>query len=141
MPEFPIPDAGAANLLNWMLLSDTSTVETLLLRLYTNDVTPGHTSVTADFTEATFGGYSQKLLTRSGWSPATLAIHVAQLTRSAGSFTWNPTTSGQVLYGAFVIGGTSLQLYAARRFANPRTVAAGTPFSLLPVFTLQSIQV
>jgi hypothetical protein len=141
VPEFPVADAGVAKLLDWMMRQDTSTVEALLLRLYTNDFTPGRLTVTADFTEATFGGYGERTLLRSDFAAPTIVNHVAQITRTAGPLTWTPTTSGQVIRGAYVIGSASLAYYCGRRFAVPRTMVAGTEFLVLPVFQLQSVLV
>jgi hypothetical protein len=141
VPEFPVPDAGAAKLLDWMMRLDTGAVEALLLRLYTNNFTSGRLSVTADFTEATFAGYSERTMLRTDFGAPTIVNHVAQITLTTGPLLWTPTASGQVIYGAFVIGSASLELYAARRFTVPRTMSAGVPFLVLPVFKLQSVTV
>lgn len=48
-----LADRGARNLLN----AKRTYLSSLRLRLFKNDFTPTHTSVDADFTEATFDGY------------------------------------------------------------------------------------
>lgn len=136
MAEFAVPDAALSPLLTWMFSVDTSTVEDLALRLYTNDVTPDRASVTADFMEATFGGYSQRLLPRSAYGTPVIDIHVARLTLAGDGFEWTPTTADQVLRGAFVVGQASNNLYAARRFASPRVTVVGEVLRLFPVWTL-----
>jgi hypothetical protein len=124
-----------------MLRLDTSTVEELALRLFTNDVTPDRGSVTADFQEATFGGYSQRLLPRAGYGAAVVELHAARMTLAGDAFEWTPTTAGQVLRGAFVVGQGSNNLYAARRFATPRTTVIGELLRLFPVWTLRTVEV
>ena len=136
MAEFAIPNAGVLRFLDWMLKEDTSLVEQLALRLYTSLTTPGRNSVTADFTEATFGGYSQRILARSDFGPATLDANTGRITLSGAALSWLPTTSGQVLQGSFIVGVGSNLLYSARLFATPREVTAGTRLKLFPVWTL-----
>jgi len=134
--QFPIPDAGLVQFLDWMLKNNSGTNEDLALRLYTNVVTPGRNSVTGDFTEATFGGYGQRLISRSVWGDAMLDTHTAKMTLSGDPFEWTPTDSGQVLIGCFIVGQATNNLYAAYRFATPRTTVAGVTLNLIPVFSL-----
>lgn len=138
MAQFAVPDAALVPLVEWMLRLDTATVEALALRLYTNDLTPGRASVTGDFVEATFGGYSQRLLPRGGYGAAVVELHAARMTLAGDAFEWTPTTAGQVLRGAFVVGQASNNLYAARRFATPRTTVIGEVLRLFPVWTLRT---
>jgi len=136
---FGVPDTGLAPLLEWMLRADTGGAESIALRLFRNDFTPNRGSVFGDFLEADFAGYSQKVLARADWDPAAVTNHVARLERAAGPLEWIPTASGQVIYGAFIVGLVSFTVYAARRFRTPRTAAAGVPIVGIPVFTLQAL--
>lgn len=138
MPEYAIPDAALSPLISWMLSLDTTTVEELALRLYTNDVEPSRSSVTADFTEATFGGYSQRLLPRNAYGTPALDMHVVRMTLVGGPFEWTPTTPDQVIRGAFVVGQASNNLYAARKFASPRVTVVGQTLRLYPVWSLST---
>jgi len=138
MAEFAVPDLALVPLVEWMLRLDTSLVEGLALRLYTNDLTPGRGSVTADFIEATFGGYSQRLLPRAGYGAPVVELHTARMTLAGDALEWTPTTAGQVLIGAFVVGQASNNLYAARRFATPRVTVIGEGLRLFPVWTLKT---
>lgn len=141
MAEFAVPDAALLRLLNWMIRDDTATVEDLALRLFTNAATPGRNSVTADFTEATFGGYSQRALPRAIYGPAVLDTHTAKMTLAGPALQWLPTTTGQNLRGCFVVGQGSNLLYAARLFATPRETVAGVMLKLFPVWSLATPQV
>jgi len=136
--EFAVPNLALARFLDWLIRLNTGTVETLVLRLYTNDFTPGRASVTGDFTEASFPGYSQRVLNRGDFSAAALSLNTARITLAAGPLSWTPGASGQVVYGAYVVGSGSTLLYAARRFATPRTMASGVDFRVLPAFTLET---
>jgi len=138
MAEFAIPDAALGPLLQWMFSSDSSSVEALSLRLNINDYTPSRSSTTADFVQATFGGYSAKSLPRSSYGAPVLELHIARMTLSSDPFVWTPSTTGQVLFGSYIVGAISNNLYAARRFATPRTTVAGEPLRLFPVWTLQT---
>jgi len=139
--EFAVPNAALLRLLDWMLKEDTSAVEDLALRLFTSMTTPGRNSVTADFTEATFGGYSQRLLPRAAYGPAVLDTNTAKMTLTGDALTWTPTDSGQTVRGCFIVGQGSNLLYAARVFASPRVMATGVPFNLFPVWSLATPQV
>lgn len=136
MSQFAVPNAALLPLLSWMMREDTSLVEALALRLYTNDYTPTRSSVTADFVEATFGGYGQRLLPRGGYGPPVIDVNTARLTLAGDPFTWTPTDAGQTLRGCFVVGQASNNLYAARRFASPRVTVVGEVLRLFPVWTL-----
>jgi hypothetical protein len=138
MALYSIPDSGLPLLLNWLFRADTGTVESLALRLYTNDLTPDRSSVTGDFVEATFAGYSQRILSRSAWASPTIDAHVARLILTAETQDFVPTADGPDIYGAFVVGVVSNTLYSARRFAEPRAVVNGVTLRVAPVFSMRS---
>lgn len=132
------PNAGLVKLLDWAFRIPSADTESLWLRLYTNAYNPSSSSVTADFTEAAWGGYSQKQIQRVSWSPAVVSGNSARLTLSAGVFEWTPTEAGPVVQGVYLVGGISGALYAARRLAFPRTVTAGVKIRVTPAITLFS---
>jgi hypothetical protein len=91
------------------LVGYDSTVENLKLKLYSNNYTPDATSVVAQFTEVTGGGYAEKTLTGSSWNPSTNSITYPQQT-------WTFTGSAGNVYGYYVILDTSGTLMFAEKF-------------------------
>ena len=61
-----VPSASEETMLDIIL--NVTAAQTLILRLYTNNVTPGEASVAATFTEATGFGYSAITLTPGTWT-------------------------------------------------------------------------
>lgn len=115
-----------AVLLNKQIASD------LVLRLFTNDVTPGNSDTSATYAEVSSGGYAAKSLAGASWSitggsPAT-ATYAAQ--------TW--VFSGWVgsVYGYYVTRSAGGGLVWAERFFDGpyNVVLAGDTISVTPVF-------
>jgi hypothetical protein len=128
-----VADSGEQKLLE-MAFKDT-TPETLVLHLFANDVTPSSSSVTADFTESSFGGYSSTSLTRSNFSSATTnGSGKGEIAYPKITYT---VTSAEDCYGYYVVdaGGT---LVFAERFSTARNLDNGDTLELTPVLTLAS---
>jgi hypothetical protein len=127
-----IPTCGQLLLLQWQL-KDTTTPENLTLKLYKNDYTPIAASVAGSFTIADFTGYVSKTLNRASWAaPSTVSAHAST---SYAEQTWSPT-SGQTIYGYYVVGATSTTLIYAERFATAKVLQSGDTLRLTPTFTL-----
>lgn len=96
----------------------SSSIETLKLKLYSNNFTPTALSVLTDFTEVTGGGYAEKSLSTSAWSMTGNAISTApQL------FTF--TSNIGSVYGYYLVGATSGKLIASEKFTSgPFNVAS-----------------
>jgi hypothetical protein len=130
-----LTNEGEKLLLEWALKS-TSTPEDLELRLFTNDYSPVATSVTADFTEATFTDYAAKELSRDDWTTPTTNIDgEAETTQEVQ--TWIAGSS-QTIYGYYVVGASSGKTIWAERFTTARTPAISDELSVTPRFTLYS---
>lgn len=111
-----IPNAGKQKMLQYVLGVDTS-VENLVLRLYTNDVTPSVNSIYGDFTALASGsGYSSITLTSSSWT-------VVSGNATYPQQTWTFTASAGNVYGYYVATETSNELIMAERFT-------GAPFNI-----------
>ena len=89
--------------------------ENLSLRLFKNNYTPVDTSVTGDFTQADFTGYSAITLVGSDWNAASAGTiscaAVKEFTSSAGS-------QNQDIYGYYIVQVTSGVTVWAERFST-----------------------
>lgn len=105
-----ISSTGASNALSYFVGTSTNT-ETLILKLYSNNVTPGPTTALADFTEVSGGGYAEKLLSASDWN-----VTGASATTSAQTFTFTAAVGD--VYGYYLVGSTSGSLIASEKFTS-----------------------
>lgn len=129
-------NAGELKLLDWAI-KDTSTPENLTLKLYKNDYTPVAASVAGDFTEADFTSYAAKTLTRSSWVAAS-TNGSGKAASSYAAQSWVCGSTGNTVYGYFVVGATSGTLIWAEKFATARTLANGDTLNVTPSLTLSS---
>lgn len=111
-----VPNTGKQKMLEYMLGVDTS-VENVVLRLYTNDVTPTVNSIHGDFTALAAGtGYSPITLTPSSWT-------ITSGNATYPQQTWTFTGSVGNIYGYYASTETSNELLMAERFN-------GAPFNI-----------
>lgn len=115
------------------------------LKLHQNDPTAGLTSTQinalteANFTEATFVGYSAKTLTGGSWvttqdNPSTGAY--AQQT-----FTRTSTGAAQLIYGYHIVRSSDSKLLWHERFTGPvSTSTNGDTIKITPTITLEDDQ-
>lgn len=96
------------------LLLNISSPEDLVLRLYSNNVTPSEADVAGTYTEVTGGGYASVTLVPANWGitpgDPTQALHPEIIFTFTGSI-------GNV-YGYFLTQVTSGDLMWAERFTN-----------------------
>jgi hypothetical protein len=88
--------------------------ETLVLKLYSNDVTPAKTDVAGGYTEVTGNGYSAKTLTPGNFVLTPGDPSTAAYPQQTFSFTG---AAGNI-YGYFVVRATTGDLMFANRFSN-----------------------
>jgi len=131
------PDAGELELLDKMIKDALSVDEDYTLKLFKNDYTPSQSTVFGDFTEADFTGYSAATLTRANFGAASTVNNKAESTYSAQQ-SWTCGTTGNTVYGYYVLGATSGTCLWAERFATSRTLANGDQLNLTPKLTLNS---
>ena len=111
-----LTDSGRQKALEYLVGKD-STTEPLILKLYSNDLTPEDDDVTELYTEVTGNGYAPKALDIANWSIAAgSAVYPQQ--------TWTFTGAAGAIYGYYVVLATSGSLIFAERFSGaPYTVA------------------
>lgn len=107
-----IPNNGEGDALSYFL--NKATPENLVLRLFTNNITPSETDVSATYTEATGFGYASLTLTGASWvitegspSNAAFAQQVFTFTGALGN-----------VYGYFVTRATSGRIAFAEKFTD-----------------------
>jgi hypothetical protein len=107
-------------------------------RLYQNDFTPVGTMILADFTVATYDGYSSQVI--DPWDSPILNVNgFAETVGPQLEFRPNGSTTPNVIYGYYVLNAAGNALLYAERFENPITLnGALTALYLTPVFTFGS---
>lgn len=121
------------------LVTKKATPEDLILRLFKNNVSPAVGSVLADFTEATFSGYSLVTLTPANWSETSATV-VRSDYAPAVEFTSDAGSQNEDIYGYYIATVTSGILVAVERFTNaPFNVAdLGDKITVPPVMLFAS---
>lgn len=112
-----ITNIGKQKALEYITGKDTST-ETLIMKLYSNDVTPSSQDILSAYTEVSVAnGYTSISLTGSNWTVSDGAASYPQQT-------WTFTGSAGTVYGYYLVSATNNQLYFAERFPNaPYTIS------------------
>lgn len=129
-------NTGEIELLEKMIKDSYSTNEDFILKFYKNNYVPKSTSVASDFTEADFTNYVSKTLTRSLWSNATTTLGQSQIVYSEQN--WTCGSTGNTLYGYYVVGATSGTLLWAEKFSLPRLISNSETIKITPKIILES---
>lgn len=113
------PDVGE-NIALEVLVNKTAS-QNLVLRLYSNNITPSDTDTAGTYTEATFPGYAAITLTGASWGAASGgSISYG----SAQSFIRSSTGTAETIYGYYVTQVSSgVLVYSERDGAGPFNVA------------------
>ena len=125
------PNAGEGRMLE--LICGKTAQADLVLILFSNDVTPVETTVLADLTEVTGGGYGAKTLTGANWTVTPGAP--SSMAYAEQTFTFTSVPGVATVYGYAVKHGTVL-LWAERLPDAPFVIAtAGDEIRVTPQFT------
>lgn len=94
--------------------------QNLILRLYSNNITPSDTDVAGTYTEATFAGYSALTLAGASWNAAA----AGSITYSAQQvFTRNVSGAPENIYGYYCTQAVSgILVYSERDASAPFAV-------------------
>lgn len=130
-----VPNDGESNLLG-RALGKESQEASLTLKLYKSTNTPSETDTAATYTEADFTGYSAKTLANASWTITPGAPTDAAYAQQ--TFTSTADQSSQDVYGYYVIGTTSTEIYWAELFTDgPYAIANnGDSIAVTPHITL-----
>jgi len=125
-----IPNAGKEMFLDRCMTGGS--YEDVKVELYTNNYTPIDTSVTADFTAATFTGSGPITLTAGDWDAVVIVSNVAEQQALVAPEWTHGGGAAQVCYGWFMYGDSTGTIYAAQRFDTARNMTPGSIESLDP---------
>lgn len=112
-------------------------IESLILHLFINDITPSESDDVGDYTEANGDGYAAVPLTPINWvfTPGT----PASATYPQRTFTF--TAPAESVYGYFITRATTGDLVLAERFdTGPASIQnAGDEIKITPKITLRNM--
>lgn len=95
--------------------------QTLILRLFKNNLVPAKGDIDGSYTEATFTGYAPITLTPGSWT--VVQYTPSQATYAQQTFTSTAAQTAQLLYGYYLTQTTSGTVVGAERFSDgPYTV-------------------
>lgn len=116
------------------LLNKVTTPEDLVLKLFTNNVTPGETDTAATYTEASGNGYAAKTLTGANWTITPGAPTSASFAQQTFTFTGN---LGNV-YGYYIVRSSTQDLIWAEKFTDGpyNIVNNGDQIKITPTITI-----
>lgn len=89
------------------------------LKLFQNNFTPSKSSVFANFTEATFSGYTAQTVTFSG---STVTANVASIAAAAITFTRSIGATSNTIYGWYLTDSISSKVFACNLLATPKAM-------------------
>lgn len=111
----------------------------LVLRLFTNNITPADTDVDGTYTEASGGGYSSIALSNGSWTVSKVSsIEQAAYAKQTFTFT-GPLTTNLTIYGYYVedLTAPTSNVIFAQLLSAPFTPANnGDTCAVTPVFQL-----
>jgi len=110
----------------------TTTTESIILKLYSNNIAPAVDNAVTAYTELTStGGYTSKTLTASNWT-------ISAGTATYPTQTWTFTAAAGSVYGYYAVGATSGAILFAEKFSGgPYTVTTnGDSISVVINITL-----
>lgn len=109
-----VPNNGEGDMLAYGL--NKSTPENVVLRLYSNNITPAETDVASTYTEAAFTGYAALTLTGASWTITEGAPTSAAYAQQ--TFTRSSTGSTESEYGYYLTRASSGRIAWAERFSD-----------------------
>lgn len=136
MPDIVVPDEGEIYLLDVLLREPTP--DPFVLRLFCNDYHPHRESILADFTQASYSGYSPVGLSRGTWTAAVTSGGYAISTYGTAFLQFLPASGGETVYGYYVTDADETVCLWAQRLDASVEITPTTPLLLLPLLRLRS---
>jgi hypothetical protein len=132
-----IPDDGAVLWLTWSFGVNPASAEDFVVKLFSNDIDVDTGTVTGDFTEASFTGYSGVAVTRASFTSITAEDGIGTAESTVSPFFQNTGVDFEVVYGWYLVGATSDVTLACANFNAAINVTPSTAVSLGNVTILQ----
>lgn len=130
-----LPNQGLPDLLDWMIRHTGGDPPDLVFTLWTNDITPTQATVFTDLTRASFTGFTERVMTRSGWTAPVVSSNAARSTWGTVPTNWTLTALPVTIYGWAAYNPGPLRLVIVERFDTPRALGVGETIGVLPQFT------
>ncbi len=119
----------------------------LKLKLFKNNVTPGHESTVATFTEADFTGYAAITLTTTSWNAGTAGTgtgtalaNKATIDYAQQTFTMGVPGTTNTVYGYFITDTAGTTLVGAERFAASQSMSlSGDSIKITPKVAFSTV--
>lgn len=108
------PNEGESRMLETIV--NKTAAETLTLKLFGNNITPGEADTAATYTEVSGGGYAAKTMTGANWTAANGSN--SYITHSAQTFSFTGATTPNTVYGYYLVQSTSNRVMWAERFSD-----------------------
>jgi hypothetical protein len=109
-----VPDVGENKIVEAIV--NKTAPENLVLRLYSNNITPSDTDTAGTYTECTFAGYAPITLTGASWS----AGSGGTTSYAQQTFTRSSTGTAENVYGYYITQLTSgVLMWSERDSAGP----------------------
>jgi len=126
-------NTGTPTLLNYMLQRVTNNYLDWLLMLWTNPtLSPTPATVYADFTEATFTGYSRRVILHNGWGDPVIIDGAFARSVYTNLVAWYPSGTPQTVYGYAIITPTPFDLICSQKFDAPYEMVPGGTLQFYP---------
>lgn len=127
-----VPNGGEAIVLSYLV--NKSSPENLVLRLFTNNITPAETDTVGTYTEAAGGGYASITLTGASWTITQGAPSDASYAQQTFTFTGALTTNPDVR-GYYITRVTTGDLVYAESFSVFTPTTNGDQLKITPKIT------
>lgn len=126
-----VPNAGETDALSFFVAKSNAT--NLILKLYTNNISPGETDVAGTYTEAAGNGYTALTMNGANWTVTAGAPSLAEYAQQTFTF----TGALGLVYGYFMVRATSGTIAYGERFTDgPYNVTAnGDQIKITPKIT------
>jgi hypothetical protein len=124
-----VSNLGAQRLMDWCLFRTQASDEDMQVRLFKNDLEPIRTTALADFTEADFLYYLRRNLLRNQWATSDVdgaGVNCVYIPDQ----TWPVGSSGQTVYGYFIVSQRDNRYLWGERFDTPFVLVAGVPLTI-----------
>lgn len=134
-----VPNTGEVWMLQQVTGVNNTKANTLYIKLYTNNKTPGEGDIGSDYTEASFSGYANLALTPGSWTITSVSGY-ANATYAVQTFTSDSAQASQSVYGYYITSNVgSQQLVWAERFTDgPYTITNnGDSIKITPFISLE----
>lgn len=134
-----LPNQGLPDLLDWMIRHTGGDPPDLVMTLWTNDIVPGQLTTFSSLVRASFTGFFEVVLTRSGWTAPVQLGPRAFSTWGTTPTEWTLTANPVTVYGWAAYNPGPLRLVIVERFDAPRPLSIGDTFGVLPTFNLTTL--